>query len=299
MAPVFSVFSLRDKRAVGAIGAPREDIVTSIRTTAVHFALAVPLAIAAAPAGAQSIDDVAKAMGVGKAETLHYVGAGMVWNVGQSFRPGEAWPRFNMVRGTRAFDLKQDVFITDIVVTQAENPIRGGALQPVIGEQRRASGIAGDKAWIVAGAFTLATTRFQPTLKHDYWTSPHAVVKAALADKAKLSPAEGGAMFEVARAGQWKARVFVGKTNLVERVESWVDSPVLGDMAVVTSYGDYKDFAGVMAPTRVRQSAGGHPILDMTVSQVKVNVGAVAAPAASGSWRAPRITASPSRCATT
>ena len=133
-------------------------------------------------AGAQSIDDIAKAMGVGKAETLHYVGAGMVWNVGQSFRPGEAWPRFNMVRGTRAFDLKQDAFITDIVVTQAENPIRGGALQPVIGEQRRASGIAGDKAWIVAGAFTLATTRFQPTLRHDYWTSPHAVVKAALAE---------------------------------------------------------------------------------------------------------------------
>jgi glyoxylase-like metal-dependent hydrolase (beta-lactamase superfamily II) len=252
---------------------------TSIRSAAVRVALALPLA-AAAPAGAQSIDDVAKAMGVGKAETLHYIGAGTVWNVGQSFRPGEAWPRFNMVRGTRAFDLKQDVFITDIVVTQAENPIRGGAQQPVIGEQRRASGIAGDKAWIVAGAFTLATTRFQPTLRHDYWTSPHAVVKAALADKAKLAPAEGGAVFEVARAGQWKARVLVGKTNLVERVESWVDSPVLGDMAVVTTYGDYKDFAGVMAPTRVRQSAGGHPILDMTVSEVKVNAGGVAAPAA-------------------
>ena len=140
-------------------------------------------------------------------------------------------------------------------------------------------------------------------------------MKAALADKAKLTPAEGGATFEVARAGQWKARVFVGKTNLVERVESWVDSPVLGDMAVVTTYGDYKDLAGVMAPTRVRQSAGGHPILDMTVSEVKVNAGGVAAPAAirepaepvkierlptaSGSWPAPRITASPSRCATT
>ena len=57
----------------------REDIVTKIRLAAVHFALAVPLAIAAPPAGAQSIDDVAKAMGIGKVETLHYIGAGMVW----------------------------------------------------------------------------------------------------------------------------------------------------------------------------------------------------------------------------
>ena len=54
-------------------------------------------------------------------------------------------------------------------------------------------------------------------------------------------------------------------------------------MAVVTTYGDYKDFAGVMAPTRVRQSAGGHPILDMTVSEVKVNAGGVAAPPPSAS----------------
>lgn len=245
----------------------------------VCISAAAALALAA-PVSAQTIDDVAKAMGMAKAETLHYVGAGTVWNVGQSFRPGEAWPRFNMVPGTRAFDLKQDLFITDIHVTQAENPVRGGAQQPVIGVQRRASGIAGEKAWVVMGAFTVSSPRFQPSLRHDYWTSPHAVVKAAVADKAKLAAAEGGAVFEVSRPGQWKARVFVGKGNLVERVESWVDSPVLGDMAVVTTYGDYKDFAGVMAPTRIRQSAGGQPILDFTVSEVKVNAGGLAAPAA-------------------
>jgi glyoxylase-like metal-dependent hydrolase (beta-lactamase superfamily II) len=249
------------------------------RTRSTALALAISLCFCGT-ASAQSIDDVAKAMGVGKAETIHYVGAGTFWGVGQSFRPGEAWPRFNMVRATRAFDLKQDIFINDFVVTQGENPPRGGAQQPLFGEQRRASGIAGDNAWVVMGAFTIASSRFRPTLLHDYWTSPHAVVKAAVADKAKLAPAEGGAMFEVARPGQWKARVFVGKTNLVERVESWVDSPVLGDMAVVTTYGGYKDFAGVTAPTLIRQSAGGHPVLDFAVSEVKVNAGGLAAPAA-------------------
>lgn len=249
-----------------------------MRTT-LCIASAAALALAA-PAGAQTIDDVAKAMGVGKAETIHYIGAGTFWGVGQSFRPGEPWPRFNMVRAARIFDLKQDIFVNDFVLTQGENPPRGGAQQPLFGEQRRASGIAGEKAWIVMGAFTMASPRFQPTLLHDYWTSPHAVVKAALADKAKLSPAEGGAMFEVARAGQWKARVFVGKSNLVERVESWVDSPVLGDMHVVTTYGDYKSVDGAMVPARIRQSAGGHPVLDFTASEVKVNAGGIAVPAA-------------------
>jgi len=250
-----------------------------IRLAATALAFALPLPFAGG-ATAQSINDVAKAMGVGKAETLHYIGAGTFWGVGQSFRPGEAWPRFNMVRATRAFDLKREIFVNDFVVTQGENPPRGGAQQPLFGEQRRASGIAGDKAWIVMGAFTMASRRFQPTLLHDYWTSPHAVVRAAAADKARLTPAEGGATFEVVRAGQWKARVFVGRTNLVERVESWVDSPVLGDMAVVTAYGAYKEFDGVMAPTRIQQSAGGHPVLDFTASEVKVNAGGLAAPAA-------------------
>ncbi len=241
--------------------------------------LAFPLPLAG-PAGAQDLDAIAKAMGVGKVETLHYIGSGTFWAVGQSYRPGEPWPRFNMVRATRAFDLKQDVFVNDFVVTQGENPPRGGGQQPVIGEQRRASGIAGDKAWIVMGAFTMATSRFQPTLRHDYWTSPHALVKAALTDQSKLTPAEAGATFEVTRAGRWKARVFVGKANLVERVESWVDSPVLGDMAVVTTYGAYKDFGGVMAPTRIQQSAGGHPVLDFTASEVKINGGGITAPTA-------------------
>jgi glyoxylase-like metal-dependent hydrolase (beta-lactamase superfamily II) len=248
----------------------------SIHATAL---LAGALALAGAPAAAATLDDVAKAMGVAKAETIHYVGAGTFWGVGQSFRPGLPWPRFNMVRATRAFDYAKHVFINDFVVTQGEHPPRGGAQQPLFGEQRRASGIAGERAWIAAGAFNIASPRFQPQLLHDYWTSPHAVVKAALADKAALVPAEGGAVFEVTRAGQWKARVFVNRENLVERVESWVESPVLGDMAVVTAYGGYRDVDGVKVPTQIRQSAGGHPVLDFTASEVKVNAGGIAAPA--------------------
>jgi glyoxylase-like metal-dependent hydrolase (beta-lactamase superfamily II) len=243
-------------------------------------AAAIAAMAAATGAGATTIEDVAKAMGVDKAETIQYIGAGTFYAVGQSFRAGLPWPKFNMVRATRAFDYKKDVFHNEFVVTQGEHPPRGGGQQPILGEQRRASGIAGDKAWIAAGAFTMASPRFQPTLLHDYWTSPHAVVRAALADKAKLVPAEGGAAFEVGRPGQWKARVLVDRDNLVVRVESWVDNPVLGDMAVVTTYGDYRDVAGVKVPARIQQSAGGFPVLDFTAGDIKVNAGAVAVPAA-------------------
>src|SRR5207253_157735 len=100
-------------------------------------------------------------------------------------------------------------------------------------------------------------------------------VQAALADKKMLD----GPNFWVERAGKFKAKATVDAQNMVSRVESWMDNPVLGDMAVITTYADYKDFGGVKFPTRITQSAGGFPVLELTVADVKVNAGRVAAPA--------------------
>jgi hypothetical protein len=48
--------------------------------------------------------------------------------------------------------------------------------------------------------------------------------------------------------------------NLIERVEATVAHPVLGDMVVMVSYADYRDFGGVKFPTKIRQSHGGFPL---------------------------------------
>jgi glyoxylase-like metal-dependent hydrolase (beta-lactamase superfamily II) len=45
-------------------------------------------------------------------------------------------------------------------------------------------------------------------------------------------------------------------------------------MPVEMVYTDYRDFEGVKFPTRIRQSAGGFPAVDMTVSDVKPNAAA-------------------------
>jgi len=67
--------------------------------------------------------------------------------------------------------------------------------------------------------------------------------------------------------------------HLVEKVETWVDNEVLGDMHVEVIYSDYKDFGGFKFPTRIVQKQGGHPVLDLTVTDAKSNVSLeVAAP---------------------
>src|ERR1700720_2293426 len=59
---------------------------------------------------------------------------------------------------------------------------------------------------------------------------------------------------------------------MVTKTETWIPNPVLGDMLVETDYSSYKDFNGVKFPTMIVQKQGGHPVLDLAVTDVKSNV---------------------------
>jgi glyoxylase-like metal-dependent hydrolase (beta-lactamase superfamily II) len=71
--------------------------------------------------------------------------------------------------------------------------------------------------------------------------------------------------------GKYKIDGYVDRDNLLERVDTWTPNPILGDMLIETTYSDYKDFGGIKFPTRIAQSQGGHPVLEITVSDVKPN----------------------------
>ena len=47
------------------------------------------------------------------------------------------------------------------------------------------------------------------------------------------------------------------KANIVERVETWVEHPIFGDMHVEFTYSNYQDFSGLKVPTRISQKQVG------------------------------------------
>ena len=63
----------------------------------------------------------------------------------------------------------------------------------------------------------------------------------------------------------------INAQNQVERVQTWIDQPIVGDMLVETTYSGYKDFGGVMFPSRIVQTQDGFPSLDLTISSVTAN----------------------------
>jgi glyoxylase-like metal-dependent hydrolase (beta-lactamase superfamily II) len=87
---------------------------------------------------------------------------------------------------------------------------------------------------------------------------------------------------------------YVNDRNLVERVETWLGDNIMGDMHVVATYSGWKDFGGVMAPSRIVQTRGGWPFFEADVTAARANPSDVASlvppptpPAAGGGPGAP------------
>ena len=64
---------------------------------------------------------------------------------------------------------------------------------------------------------------------------------------------------------------YVNDDNLVERVETWLGENIMGDMHIVATYSDWRDFGGYAAPTRIVQTRGGWPFFEVAVTGATAN----------------------------
>ena len=231
-------------------------------------AVVVLLSPLAATAQDASLDAVAKAMGAAGVKSIQYSGNGVNFQVGQNFSPDIPWPRFVVKSYTRAVNYESASLRDDLVRTQGENPPRGGGGQPVAGEQRQIFVASGDFAWNVAGDVATPTPIALIDRQLQLWTTPHGVVKAAMANSATVQ----GRTISFTAPGRFKVLATVDAQNLVEKIDAVGPNAVLGDVQIEIRYSEYKDFGGVKFPTRIRQTIGAYPALDLTVTDVQPNL---------------------------
>jgi glyoxylase-like metal-dependent hydrolase (beta-lactamase superfamily II) len=240
----------------------------------------LPLALAsgcatAPPSAAEVIAQSSQAMGATGLRSIRYVGEGEGFTFGQAYLPNGPWPKVAYHSVVRTVDYEGVAMRDEIVLSRAEP--RGGGGYPLAGQQRNDQFVAGDVAWNVVGGNVAPGPRFVADRVHQLWITPHGVLKAAQRGGATVAAGAGGSrVVSFAVPGRVKADVTVGADGLVTQVASTFADPVLGDTATLTQYSDYRDFGGVKFPSRIRQSSGGHPVLDLAVKEVQANV-AVAA----------------------
>ena len=80
---------------------------------------------------------------------------------------------------------------------------------------------------------------------------------------------------------------YVDDQNRVDRVETWLGENIMGDMHILATYSGWKDFGGVLAPSKIVQTRGGWPFFEVDVTAAKANPADVAslAPAPAGPAR--------------
>lgn len=216
-----------------------------------------------------------KALGAGTVQSLRFAGNGTGGIYGQAWVPGAAWPRITYSNFARVYDYETAALREDFARSRAE-PNGGGAL-PLMGtgEQRATALVQGAVAWNLAGPAPVPAPVALDGRIHDLWTSPHGVLKAATRNKATggMRTVDGVvySTLSFTEPGRFSAVAYVNAAGLVERVDSVQPHPAAGDTDTVTLYADYKDHGGVKFPGRIRQSQGGHPVLDIAVSEVQVN----------------------------
>ena len=218
------------------------------------------------------------AMGGSNVRNISFTGNGSGATFGQAYVPGNAWPRINYSSVTRVADYENAAFREDAARSRAE--ATGGGAVPLMGqgEQRTTGMLRGNFAWNMVGPAPVPAPLAVHGRTHDLWTTPHGVLKAALANNPTIRlRSEGGRTLTAVAftvAGRFQATALIGPNGLVEQIESVQPHPVMGDTTSVISFSDYQDYGGVKFPTRIRQTMGAYPILDLAISEVKVNTAA-------------------------
>src|SRR4030095_14308114 len=208
------------------------------------------------------IASASKVMGVDGLKTVQYSATGFDFALGEAPNPSSAWPKFVNKTYTRAVNFEAPASKVDRVRVQGENPPRGGGQQPIVGDQPQSQTIivSADTPW---------------AQQLEIWMLPHGFLRAAAKRSATVeAKTVGGKKVNVVTfMGDNKAKVngYINDQNLVERVETWIDNPFLGDMLFEADSRDYNSAGGAQFPNHIVQKQGGYPTFDLKLTDVQAN----------------------------
>jgi glyoxylase-like metal-dependent hydrolase (beta-lactamase superfamily II) len=230
--------------------------------------------VAMAQGASAALDAAAKAMGTDKLTSIEYTGNGSRYFLGQSPTPGGPYPRWIVKRYVVDINYDTKSMREEIDRTNEDG---SGALKLV-------HLISGTDSWDTQGNVQTPAPIFRemgsstPSIQERslrIWLTPAGFIRAAQASNATVKSQGANKIVRFTNAEGRKMTGIINAQNLVEKVSSLSDNPILGDMPVEVTYSNYQSFGGVKFPTTIVQIEGGQPFIETTVTDVKPN-GAVA-----------------------
>jgi glyoxylase-like metal-dependent hydrolase (beta-lactamase superfamily II) len=212
------------------------------------------------------LNEIANAMGSQYINSIEFSGNGNVFSFGQSFEPGERWPRFIQREYTAIINYQTPSMRLTQIRSQGEHPPRGGGAQAVAADQKTVQLVNENYAWQEVDGQIIPNNGAVKDRKLQLWLSPQGVIKAAIDNSGKMS---GNILIFKVNSTEIKATI--NSKNIVEKVEYLTSNEVIGDYLVEVFYKDYQNFSGVMFPKHIEQKEDGYPTLTIEIHSVKAN----------------------------
>jgi glyoxylase-like metal-dependent hydrolase (beta-lactamase superfamily II) len=211
------------------------------------------------------IGNASKAMGVENLNSIYFYGTAQNGNLGQNNNANQPWPMAAMNDYVRAIDFGKPASRATWATYAV--PVTGGRATLVQGTPQTQQLI------------TPETTAWGQQL--EIWVTPWGFLKGAAANNATVkAQTVGGRRYQVLT---WNSTVkspgaqpyrlvgYINNQNLVERVQTWVENPIFGDMLVEAEYSQYRDNNGLKFPAQMVQKRGGWPVFEAYVLGAHAN----------------------------
>jgi glyoxylase-like metal-dependent hydrolase (beta-lactamase superfamily II) len=261
-----------------------------------RFLLLSLAGLISATAAAQDVRGVlqaaATAMGVTNMTSIEYSGTGWQGMVGQNVAPDQDWPRVDLTNYTRTIDFTTMSSREEYTRVQGNNPARGGGAGfPFLAPQKVVNLVSGNYAWTLnAQGQPVAQPADAELRRLEILLTPWGFLKGAMAPGANPTMVTrneyGGRVTVVSfmALGKYRVNGTINSQNLIQRVQTWIPNPVVGDLYYENVYTNYRDMGGTKVP-RFHQhqdyddggnepnvSGGDHAFGLETVSALRVNV---------------------------
>ena len=213
------------------------------------------------------VEGTLRAMGAANLNAIVYSGEGAYGNFGQSRTISFGLSSTSIRNYTRAIDFTK----------------------PALRETGTAVPVAGPRMTPPTGA-AAAPRPFELTAplgegwpaQMEIWVTPWGFLRGALANNATARSRKiEGVTYQVvtwspaqkAPSGQpYRVIGYINPQQVLDRVETWVEHPVLGDLHVETFFSDYADFGGgLLAPARITQRRVGMETYVALLREVRAN----------------------------
>ena len=242
-----------------------------LKKFAVAIALVALVSVGAAAQDAKTvISNAQQAMGAENLSSIKYSGSAWYLRYGSAPTAEGPWTGTKIADYTRAIDLNSPGLRDTGSMTA---PTGFGGPDELVGYSRTIT--AGATSW-TDGA------DHQWPYQFEVWFTPWGFLKGAAANNATVHRENKAGMGYAIVS--WKTpqkspsglaytiNGYINDQNMVERVETWLDHPILGDVHVEAYYLGYQNFGGVQVPTHiVMRNTGGATTFEAWITSATAN----------------------------